>query len=53
MQDLIAEGDDMISEAEDAATRDAVIICRCRRELEAAKKKSGARGGKKQVGTRS
>jgi hypothetical protein len=47
MQDLIAEGDDMISEAEDAATRDAVMICRCRKELEAAKNEERGSGRKK------
>jgi len=57
MHYMIAEGDDMISEAEGAATRDAVMLCRRRGELGAAKKQKryrvGARGGKKRVGTRS
>jgi hypothetical protein len=57
MHYMIAEGDDMISEAEGAATRDAVMMCRRRGELGAAKKQKryrvGARGGKKRVGTRS
>ncbi len=39
MQYLIAEGDDMISEAEGAATRDARDDCRRADELEATKKK--------------